>query len=323
LCPSGVPDILDPEPDAKEGAPMRLGFSLPQFGVHAARPDRIADFAAEVEQLGADSVWVGDRLLAAVDPVVGYAGGDTIPAEFRSVLDPFALLTVAATATRRVRLGTSVLNLPWYSPAVLARTLSTIDLVSSGRLVPGFGIGWSPEEFEAAGIPWARRAARFEESLDALEAIWTTDPVEFHGAAWSIPRSHIERKPAQRPRPPMYLGGRAEPALRRIGRRADGWLPAGVIPVAFDDEPYLAVFQRQREIIRNAAADAGRGEDPLPVFMRANVLAGTPVSRIVDALGAFERATGVSDVFVDLTYVAPGVDEALEIAGRLLSETGS
>lgn len=302
---------------------MRLGFSLPQFGVHTTRPDRIAGFATEVEKLGADSIWVGDRLLAAVNPVVGYAGGTTIPAEFRSVLDPFALLTVAATVTGRVRLGTSVLNLPFYPPVGLARTLTTIDLVSSGRLLAGFGIGWSPEEFEAAGVPWARRGARFDESLDVLETIWTTDPVEFRGESWSVPRSHIELKPAQRPRPPVYLGGMTDPALRRIGRRADGWLPAGVIPAAFATEPAIQAFQRNRETIRRAAAEAGRGEEHLPAIMRANVMAGTPVSRVVDALGTFEEATGVSELFVDLTYVASDVDDALAIAGELLAAVGS
>ena len=107
---------------------------MPQFG--ASAQDDVARFAATAEQLGADSLWVGDRLLAAVQPTVGYAGGATIPEQFRTNLDPFIALTVAATSTSRVRLGSSVFVAPWYPPVQLTRQLTSIDVISHGRL-PG------------------------------------------------------------------------------------------------------------------------------------------------------------------------------------------
>jgi probable F420-dependent oxidoreductase len=294
---------------------MRVGFALPQFGKQAQEADRVAWFAAEAERLGAHSLWVGDRLLAPVAPVVGYSGTDTFPAHFRSVLDPFTLLTAAAVATNSVLLGTSVLNLPWYPPVVLARALTSIDLVSGGRLIPGFGSGWSPDEYQAANVPWPDRGARLEEGLDALEAIWTQSPAEYHGPTWTMPASYVDLKPAQQPRPPIFLGGYSESALRRIGRRADGWLPAGRLPGAIEPEYFLG----QRHIIQRAAAEAGRDGDEIRTVLRLNAPAGTKVSEIVAALDRVSGRTGIDDFFVDLANVAANVDEMLDIAAHILA----
>jgi alkanesulfonate monooxygenase SsuD/methylene tetrahydromethanopterin reductase-like flavin-dependent oxidoreductase (luciferase family) len=165
-----------------------LGFAVPQFGASAhLNVGDLARFASTAEQLGADSLWVGDRLLAAVNPTVGYVGKDTIPEQFRTILDPFIALTVAATATTSVHLGSSVFVAPWYPPAQLARQLTSIDVISGGRLLPGFGIGWSPEEYQAAGAPFRRRGAQLDELLDALMELWTTNPARHEGERWSVP----------------------------------------------------------------------------------------------------------------------------------------
>jgi probable F420-dependent oxidoreductase len=294
--------------------PIQLGFALPQFGSLAGQGDQVARFAAEAERLGAHSLWVGDRLLAPVHPVVGYGGSDRIPAEFRSILDPFALLTIAATVTERALLGSNVLNLPWYAPAVAARSLTTIDVVSHGRLIPGFGIGWSPDEYRAAGVPWRGRGARLDESLDALEALWTTNPAEYQGKVLTLPATHVDLKPVQRPRPPIYLGGQSAVALARVGRRADGWLPVGRLP----DFMVPEVIVKQRAVIRQAAVAAGRGDLDLPAVLRVNMPAGTSVAQIVDAVGAVAAGTGITHVFVDLMYLVRDVDQALDVASQLL-----
>ena len=293
---------------------MRVGFTLPQFGGQARQADRVAWFAAEAERLGAAGLWAGDRLLAPVRPVVGYSGTDTVPDEFRSLLDPLTILTLAAGATTSARLGTSVLNLPWYPPIALARSLTTIDVASGGRLIPGFGSGWSPDEYQAARVPWRNRGAQMDDSLDALEAIWAGSPVSYRGAIWHMPDSHVDLKPVQRPRPPIYLGGVSEAALRRVGRRADGWVPAGRIPGAFEPEQFL----RQRDIIRQGAEEAGRDITGMPATVRVNARAGTSEQQIVDAMGKVAQGTGIEDFFVDLMYVADDVDKALEIAARIL-----
>jgi probable F420-dependent oxidoreductase len=293
---------------------MRVGFCLPQFGALAHQAGQVAGFAAEAERLGAHSLWVGDRLMAPVDPVVGYGGSAAIPEQFRSVLDPFAVLTIAATVTSSARLGTSVLNLPWYPPVMMARSLTTIDVVSGGRLLPGFGIGWSPDEYQAANIPWRGRGARLEESLDALEAIWGPGPAAYAGAAWTVPASHFDLRPVQQPHPPVYLGGLSEPALARIGRRADGWLPAVRLP-GFA-EPGLLLLQR--EAIARAAAASGRDADQIAVALRVNASAATTVEEIVTAMDEIEKATGIDHMFVDLMYLATSVPEMLSLAARIL-----
>jgi probable F420-dependent oxidoreductase len=293
---------------------IRLGFALPQFGALAAYGDQVGRFAAEAERLGARSLWVGDRLLAPVHPTVGYGGGSTIPPEFKSVLDPFALITVAAAATKTAALGFNVLNLPWYAPAVLARSLTTIDVISGGRLVPGFGIGWSPEEYQAAGIPWQARGARLDEGLDVLEQLWGSNPAAHEGPLYTLPETYVDLRPVQQPRPPIYLGGTTEAALRRIGRRADGWLPAGRLPGALSAERIIA----QRDIIRAAAKEAGRPEDVLTT-LRVNVAAGTSVAEIVDAMENVAEKTGITDMLVDTMYLVSDVDESLAMAEELLS----
>ncbi|MEU5024475.1 TIGR03619 family F420-dependent LLM class oxidoreductase [Streptomyces milbemycinicus] len=294
---------------------MRIGFSLPQFGALAHRPEEVARFARQAEELGAASLWVGDRLLDPVNPTVGYAGSDTIPPEFRTALDPFATLATAAAVTERVQLGSNVINAPWYPPAVLARSLTTIDAMSAGRLLVGLGTGWSPEEYEAVNVPMAERGRRLDEILDALTAWWTTNPVEYRGEHWTVPASYIDLKPATRPHPPVYLGGFAPTAIRRVARRADGWLPIAVPPVPFD--PQAAVIGPMATI-REAAERAGRDSAALDAILRVNPSSGATVEDITKVLARAEEEAGVDHAFVDLLYLAKDVDQALDLAQRIL-----
>ncbi|WP_017556619.1 TIGR03619 family F420-dependent LLM class oxidoreductase [Nocardiopsis baichengensis] len=296
---------------------MKLGFSLPQFGAAAHRPQDIARFARQAEEMGADSLWVGDRLLAAVDPLVGYGGGDTIPRQFRAALDPFTVLTAAAGATERALLGTNVINAPWYPPALLARSFAGIDLLSGGRLLPGLGTGWSPEEYEAVGVPMAERGRRLDETLDVLDAFWSDGTVAHSGPHWSVAHSHVEVKPAQRPRPPIYLGGFAPAALERVGRRADGFLPITTVPGGPDlgravDRPLAAV--------REAAERHGRDPNALDVVLRINPDPEARVEDIATTVLEAGREHGVGHAFVDLMYLAEDVDRTLDLAERILEK---
>jgi probable F420-dependent oxidoreductase len=296
---------------------VRIGFTLPQFAPLTRQPDQVARFAEAIEeQVGADSLWVGDRLLAPVEPTVGYGGGDTIPAEFNAIFDPFALLTVAATVTSRVTLGTNVLNAPWYPPALLARSLTTIDVLSAGRLLLGFGVGWSPEEYVAAGVPMAERGARLDECLDALTVLWTSDPAEYQGKYWSVPATRAELKPAQKPGPPIYLAGFAPAAQRRIARRADGWLPV--------HRPGTGPFDPEKTVtnplahLRRLAEEEGRDPASLGTVLRVYPVAGATVEDCVDPLRRAEQETETGHAFVDLQSVAENVDHALSLAHRIV-----
>jgi alkanesulfonate monooxygenase SsuD/methylene tetrahydromethanopterin reductase-like flavin-dependent oxidoreductase (luciferase family) len=161
---------------------MRIGISLPNLGA-SANPDAVVRGAQHGEALGYDTLWTADRLLYPVAPKNLYPGtaDGSLPAYYKTVLDPLESLGFAAAVTTRIGLGTSVIDIPFYNPVVLARRLTTIDVLSRGRLRIGFGLGWSADEFEAVGAVAKTRGARADEFLDVLDAVWTTDPVEFHG----------------------------------------------------------------------------------------------------------------------------------------------
>jgi probable F420-dependent oxidoreductase len=298
---------------------VKIGFALPQFHQQAYQMDRTAEFAREVEIAGAASLWVGDRNLAAVHPRVGYGGqGNTIPAELNPSADPFVLLSVAASATDRVLLGTHVLIAPLYPPVQLARLLTGIDRISGGRLLPGFGVGWSPEEYEAAGGDFTRRGARMDELLDALDAIWTTDPVEYHGRLITLPLHHSPLKPVRRPRPPFYLGALSERALHRVAERADGWLPACVVPRYLDIDGLAA----HRVAIDRLAREAGRDPSAIDAVLRVNIDPDTTPQQVADALRAVHERVGIDHFMIDSMYAVHSVDAAIDLAAELITLVG-
>ncbi|MEA5361993.1 TIGR03619 family F420-dependent LLM class oxidoreductase [Amycolatopsis sp., V23-08] len=293
----------------------RLGLALPQYGA-LADPAAVARFAVAAEGLGFASLWVGDRILTPLEPSDLYPGGGTpehpYPEEFTTFADPFTTLATAAAVTSTVRLGMSALTGPVYSPVLLARALTSLDLASAGRLDVGLGLGWLREEYFATGVPWEDRGRRLDEVLDALEAIWTGDPVSHEGPQWRIAPSTVGLRPAQDPRPPVLLAGFAPPALARIGRRADGWL-AGWMP-----RPYLKSLWT---VALETAEKAGRDPGTLRRVLRINPRAGTGVESVADVLPCLDvaREEGIAEVLVDLHYVAKDVDHALELAGELAS----
>jgi probable F420-dependent oxidoreductase len=295
---------------------MKVGFTLPQTGGPAKQAAQVARYASEAEKLGAGSLWVVDRLLSPVEPTIGYNGADTFPEEFHAILDPFVLLGVAASATERVVIGSNVLNTPWYPPAVLARALTTVDVLSGGRLVPGLGVGWSPDEFEAVGIPMSERGARLDETLDALERLWTADPAEYHGKHWHVPATRSSLKPVRRP--PVYLAGFTPAAMRRVARRGDGWLPAVVLPRLTDLD---AAVNQPLAAIREMAREAGRDPGTLDMILRIypTERMGSVVDDVADTIKRVEDQTEVRHVLVDLMYQADDVDGLLEKVDGILS----
>jgi probable F420-dependent oxidoreductase len=241
---------------------MRLGFALPQIGA-VAGPEAIAAIAQRAEAIGYDSLWVLDRLLWPVNPQARYPLGDgSLPEQYKRTLDPVETLTFAAALTRKIALGTSVVNIPWYNPVLLARTLTSLDVLSAGRLRVGLGIGWSPDEYVATGSVWDERGKRTDESIQALKAIWTTDPVEFQGNYYRIPKSFISLKPVQKPHPPIYMAAFTPAAMQRVAREANGWFPVG-IPIA--------AIPQMLDGIRQMAREAGRKEDEIELFVRGQV----------------------------------------------------
>jgi probable F420-dependent oxidoreductase len=272
---------------------MEIGFGIPVSGSWAT-PANIVAVSRTAESLGYATLWSFQRTV--------YPADNSIPAPYRSVHDPLAVSAYVAAVTERIRIGIAIVNLPFYAPIVLAKTLTSIDLLSDGRLEAGLGLGWNPDEFAAAGVPIERRGARAEDFIACLRAIWTQDPVEHHGEFYDVPRGHVDPKPLQRPHPPLLLGGSAEPALQRVGRMADGWISAS----RFEAAKVPAAI----ETIRTAARDAGRDPADLRVVIRGSVkvrdadeqtpLTGT-VEKIKQDMAAYADA-GATELFVDLNF---------------------
>jgi probable F420-dependent oxidoreductase len=272
---------------------MQMGFGIPVSGSWAT-PANIREICRRAEELGYSSLWSFQRTLFPVD--------NPIPDPYRSVHDPLAVSAYVAGVTERIRIGIAIVNLPFYAPITLAKALTSIDIVSDGRLDAGLGLGWSADEFAAAGVPMERRGARAEDFITCLRTIWTEDPVEYRGEFYEVPRSSVAPRPVQRPHPPLLLGGSAEPALRRAGRLADGWISASRF--AAGDVPAAV------RTIRAAASEAGRDPGSVRIIIRGSVrvrpvdedkaLTGT-VQKIRRDMDAY-AAAGVTELFVDLNF---------------------
>ena len=292
------------------GNDMKLGLSLPQYGKFGDAT-RIAEFAGTAEKLGYRSFWVGDRLLTPLAPSDPYPNPDQqpYPAEFTRSLDPLVTLTAAATATTSARLGSSTLDAPWYNAALLGRALTSLDVLSNGRLDIGIGLGWMRDEYETANVDWTTRGRRLDDMLDLWHALWTTNPVEHRGPFFTMTRSTVDLRPAQQGGPPVFFGGASVPALRRVGRRGAGWLSVAGLP-----EPFEGFLW---DTARRAAEEAGRNPELLRKIVRINPYSGT-VSDEIAAQVHHTANSGTDEMFLDLTYTASTVDHALEIAEQVI-----
>jgi probable F420-dependent oxidoreductase len=211
---------------------MRIGLGAPVSGAWAT-PDNIARFAARAEELGYDSLWTFQRLLVGAD--------DDLAPVYRSVLDPMLALAYAAALTTRIRLGVAVVNMPFVSPVVLAKQATTLDVLSGGRLDLGLGNGWYAPEFAATGSSSARRAARAEEYVRVLRALWSDEVASFDGEFYTVPPSRMVPRPVQPGGPPILLGGAVPAALERAGRLGAGWLSVSATDLERIAEPIAAV----------------------------------------------------------------------------------
>ena len=189
-----------------------------------------------LDALGFDSIWSGDH--------VAFAG---------PILDPLVQLAQAAALSDRLTVGTAVYLLPLRHPAPVAKQVASLDTISNGRVIFGVGVGGEfPVEFELCGVPVEERGARLSEGIRVLRKLWSGGPVAHDGRFYPFPEVEINPPPARPGGPPIWCGGRSDPALRRAGRLADGWMSYVVDPKR---------YRRSLETIAAAAADAGRTLD--------------------------------------------------------------
>jgi len=289
---------------------MKLGFALPQVGAMAG-PASIATACRTAESLGYDSVWVNDRILWPTNPKAPYPASldGSLPEEWKRNFDALSTLAFAAASSTTLGLGTSVLVLPLYDPVLLARQLITIDNLSEGRLIAGFGLGWSPDEYQATGTAWKGRAKRMEDSLDIIDEIWTGGEVAHESPYVSMPESVFETRPVGRPRPPVYLAAYSPAGLARIAAKADGWTPAGV-PIGAMAEMFGG--------IRAMAETRGRNPDEIGMRVRGNcaIVGEVSESDRFPFVGSIDQIKsdvhgcaeiGATEVFLDVQF-SPGVD---------------
>jgi probable F420-dependent oxidoreductase len=277
---------------------MKLGFALPVSGAWAST-DNLRIVAQRAEALDYHALWTFQRLL--------YPAGDDWGAVYRSVRDPLIALAHAAALTEHTRLGVAVLNAPFFPPVLLGKQLTTLDLLSKGRLDVGLGLGWAAEEFQAIGVPISERVAQLTEAVACLKALWGPDPVQFEGAHFAVTEAVVQPKPMQQPHPPILMGGSVPAALRRAGRLADGWITAS--------RQDLSKVGADIDTVRAAADAAGRDANDLRFVVRGVVRLGHEVSgrdgrrrMLTGSVGqvredlATLRDQGVTEVFIDPNF---------------------
>ena len=287
---------------------MEFGISLPGRGP-LAKPDQVLSIAAKADALGYASIFVTDHVVLPASmarSVYPYSATGQLPGgAAQDYLEPLAVLGCLARATKRARLGTSVLVIPYRHPLVTAKILATVDQLSGGRVILGAGVGWLREEFEALGAPpFEERGAVTDEYLRFMRATWTTDPVSFTGRYVSVHGVHALPKPAQPAGIPVWIGGHTDAAVRRAATLGDGWHPIALRPpgLLFPDE--YATRARQ---IQAWAKDAGR--DPDAVTLTVRVPMEVRSKRLAPPAGDRPFFQGTADqVVADIrAYAAAGV----------------
>ena len=231
-----------------------------KFGVAIFPTDyaiSMSELAPDAEQLGFESLWVAEHSHIPVSRQSPYPAGGDLPKHYFHTLDPFVALTVAAVATRTIRIATGICLLIERDPIHTAKETASLDLVSNGRFIFGVGGGWNREEMADHGTEFSPRWKLLRERVEAIKAIWTQDEPEYHGdmvdfgPMWSWP------KPVQKPHPPVLLGGSGPKILERVVRYADGWMPNRGHAV-----------ERIPELQEMARA-AGRGPIPVSYYPKA------------------------------------------------------
>ena len=229
------------------GEKTRVGIAIPQMF-----PDGPIDMALvsnhlkRVESLGYDSGWVQDGVMGTMQ-----------------TLDPFTLLAYSTTFTKKIKLGVSVLVMPYQNPVHLAKISASLDQLSGGRLILGIGIGGGEDRYPAFGFTPEHRVSRFEEGITLVKKLWTESEVSFHSRFWQLDKVTVEPKPLQKPHPPILFGAHAGPALRRAVKYGDGWMGAGASSIP--------AFKEALKKIRGYIEEEGRDPATFPVSKRVYI----------------------------------------------------
>jgi probable F420-dependent oxidoreductase len=261
------------------------------------------ELAKNAEILGFDSIWISDHVVLPTK----------YQERFSKILyDPFVLLASIAARTEKISLGTSVIIVPYRNPIVVAKMVSTIDVLSDGRVIVGVGPGWMEEEFDVLGIPFNERGPRTDEYINIYKEVWEKDEPQFEGEFYSFSKLKFYPKPIQKPHPPIWIGGISKKAIVRAVELGDGWHPVWLSPDHMEEKI---------RYLKRVAEEKGRNLDNFVFSLRnrLRILKTTEVKRpdfsesrgqynfsfhgttgeIIDKIRQFE-SIGVSHIIFDL-----------------------
>ena len=233
---------------------MNVGVSVP---LPAYQVD-VGFMAQKAEELGFESFWCAEHPFMPVRTTSRFPGSadGVIPETYAHFVDPFVALARASGVTRRMKLGTGIVLVPERHPLLLAKEVSTLDLFCGGRFLFGIGAGWLREETQIMGGDFDHRWTQTRESILAMKELWTKTEAEFHGKYYDFPPVKSYPKPAQKPHPPVLLGGAATNVLQRVATWGDGWLPNRVTPEK---------LRESRATLDRLAKDAGRDPSAITI----------------------------------------------------------
>ncbi|MCB0996762.1 MAG: LLM class F420-dependent oxidoreductase [Acidimicrobiales bacterium] len=216
----------------RDGA-MRLGLLPPFSADTVGNPVYLRELVQAIEEAGAESFWAVEHILVAEDyePRYPYSEDGRMPGGGAALMpDPLQLLAFVGAHTERLRLGTSVVVATQHPALILAKAVATLDVLSAGRVELGVGMGWQIEEYRAVNVPYEGKGRRLDETIDAMRACWSPNPLSYTGTTVSFERVRVDPKPAQPGGVPIVVGGSSAAAARRTGARGDGWFPYVVSP---------------------------------------------------------------------------------------------
>jgi len=302
---------------------MKVGITLPNLGPQATR-DNILQTAIQAEKEGFDSVWTITRILWPLRSQTPYPGSPdgSLPTEYQTSFDPLEVLAYVAGKTSKLSLGTSIVNMFYYTPTILAKNYATLDVLSQGRVIAGLGLGWSKDEYQASNIPFVKRGERADEFLKVMKLIWNDDIVEFKGKYYNIPASKIEPKPIQKTGIPVYLGGFNPNTFSRIIKYdLNGWL--GVVGGP------LEYIENNIKSIKGQASQDNKNPDNFQIIILADLRKSSndhenrlPFSGSIDEIGSdIQRLKdmGVDHIIFGYNFVPIGrdVDKMINLSKEL------
>jgi probable F420-dependent oxidoreductase len=258
-----------------------------------------AELAVALEERGFDSLWAAEHSHIPVPRRTPAPGGGELAKRYYDVMDPFVTLTAAAAATKKLKVATGICLVIQRDTIQTAKLVASIDQVSGGRFLFGIGGGWNAEEIENHGTEFASRFKKMREQIEGMKEIWTQSKPEYHGDIVDFPPMMTWPKPAQKPHPPVIVGGAFPWAARRAVRYGDGWYPNAS---SGDPDEYMPRF-------RQMAAEAGRDPETLPVTIGGSPEDPDRVKRFRD-LGAAR---------VNVSLPAENVDQILPVLDRWAS----